>query len=43
MWRYLELLSFESLKTIESWKKEVENGENPRNIKFSLAEEIITR
>ena len=43
MWRYLELLSFESLETIESWKKEVENGENPRNIKFRLAEEIITR
>ena len=43
MWRYLELLSFESLETIKSWKKEVENGENPRNIKFRLAEEIITR
>jgi tyrosyl-tRNA synthetase len=43
MWRYLELLSFESLETIESWKKEVEDGENPRNIKFRLAEEIITR
>jgi len=43
MWRYLELLSFESLETIESWKKEVQNGENPRNIKFRLAEEIITR
>jgi len=43
MWRYLELLSFESLEIIESWKKEVENGENPRNIKFRLAEEIITR
>jgi len=43
MWRYLELLSFESLDTIESWKKEVEDGENPRNIKFRLAEEIITR
>ena len=43
MWRYLELLSFESLETIESWKKEVEIGENPRNIKFRLAEEIITR
>ncbi len=43
MWRYLELLSFESLETIESWKKEVENGENPRNIKFRLAEEIIAR
>ena len=43
MWRYLELLSFESLETIESWKKEVEGGENPRNIKFRLAEEIVTR
>ena len=43
MWRYLELLSFESLETIASWKTEVENGENPRNIKFRLAEEIITR
>jgi len=43
MWRYLELLSFESLETIVSWKEEVINGENPRNIKFRLAEEIITR
>ncbi|HBN58656.1 MAG TPA: tyrosine--tRNA ligase [Gammaproteobacteria bacterium] len=43
MWRYLELLSFESLETIASWKTEIENGENPRNIKFRLAEEIITR
>ena len=43
MWRYLELLSFESLETIASWKEEVVNGENPRNIKFRLAEEIITR
>jgi tyrosyl-tRNA synthetase len=43
MWRYLELLSFESLETIASWKEEVENGENPRNIKFRLAIEIITR
>ena len=43
MWRYLELLSFESIETIESWKQEVKDGENPRNIKFRLAEEIITR
>ena len=43
MWRYLELLSFESLETIASWKQEVEKGENPRNIKFRLADEIITR
>ena len=43
MWRYLELLSFESLETIGSWKREVKDGENPRNIKFRLAKEIITR
>jgi tyrosyl-tRNA synthetase len=43
MWRYLELLSFESMETIESWKLEVDQGENPRNIKFRLANEIITR
>ena len=43
MWRYLELLSFESLDTIANWQKDVENGENPRNIKFLLAAEIITR
>ena len=43
MWRYLELLSFESFETIEFWKTEVEDGENPRNIKFRLAEEIISR
>ena len=43
MWRYLELLSFESPETLDSWKREVKDGENPRNIKFRLAEEIITR
>jgi len=43
MWRYLELLSFQSIETIDDWKVEVENGENPRNIKFRLADEIITR
>ena len=43
MWRYLELLSFKSLETIESWKKEVRDGENPRNIKFRLAGEVISR
>ena len=43
MWRYLELLSYESLETIASWRREVENRETPRNIKFRLAEEIISR
>ncbi len=43
MWRYYELLSFESLETISEYKTAVENGENPRNIKVKLAMEIIER
>lgn len=43
MWRYLELLSFESLTTIAKWRAEVEQGRNPRDIKVLLAQEIVTR
>lgn len=43
MWRYLELLSFESLETLQQWRKEVEEGRNPRDIKVRLAVEIVTR
>ena len=43
MWRYFELLSFRDLGEIEQYKKQVETGTNPRDIKFDLAEEIITR
>lgn len=43
MWRYLELLSFESLQTIQKWREEVEAGRNPRDIKVMLAQEIVTR
>jgi tyrosyl-tRNA synthetase len=43
MWRYLELLSFESLETIARWKKEVAGGRNPRDIKVLLAREIVAR
>ena len=43
MWRYLELLSFESLETLAKWKKEVSGGRNPRDIKVLLAREIVTR
>lgn len=43
MWRYLELLSFEPLTTIASWKEQVADGRNPRDIKVALALEIITR
>lgn len=43
MWRYYELLSFESLQTIESYKLAVEQGENPRSIKVKLALELVAR
>ena len=43
MWRYIELLSFESLATIATWKKEVQDGRNPREIKVIFASEIVTR
>ncbi|BAS68303.1 tyrosyl-tRNA synthetase [endosymbiont of Bathymodiolus septemdierum str. Myojin knoll] len=43
MWRYFELLSFESLQAIANLKQEMNDGRNPRDIKFILAAEIITR
>lgn len=43
MWRYIQLLSFESLQTIESWKRQVAEGANPRNIKVGFAQEIVAR
>lgn len=43
MWRYFELLSFESLEMIEGYKAAVAEGENPRNIKVKLAIELVTR
>ena len=43
MWRYIELLSFESLATIRKWKQEVDAGRNPRDIKVGFAQEIVAR
>ena len=43
MWRYIELLSFESLETIAQWKQDVAAGANPRNIKVRFAQEIVAR
>jgi len=43
MWRYIELLSFESMQTIDDWKQSVANGANPRDIKVRFAQEIVTR
>ena len=43
MWRYFELLSFRPLAQIERFRSDAEHGENPRDIKFHLAEEITAR
>lgn len=43
MWRYIELLSFESLETIAKWKADVATGANPRDTKVRFAQEIVTR
>ena len=43
MWRYFELLSFRPLDEIAGFKQQVEDGANPRDIKFLLCEEIIER
>lgn len=43
MWRYFELLSFRSMEEIDGFKKDCENGANPRDIKIKLAEEIVAR
>jgi tyrosyl-tRNA synthetase len=43
MWRYIDLLSFESATTIASWKQEIEHGANPRDVKVRFAKEIVAR
>jgi len=43
MWRYIELLSFESSTTIQQWKQAVEEGRNPRDIKVKFAQEMVAR
>jgi tyrosyl-tRNA synthetase len=43
MWRYFKLLSFKPMIEIESWRTACEGGENPRNCKVALAQEIVTR
>ena len=43
MWRYINLLSFESLETIAEWKADIANGANPRDTKVRFAQEIVAR
>ena len=43
MWRYIDLLSFHSTETIRTWKRAVEGGRNPRDMKVEFAKEIVER
>ncbi|MDR3480066.1 MAG: tyrosine--tRNA ligase [Burkholderiaceae bacterium] len=43
MWRYYELLSFRSLEEIAGFKRQVEQGGNPRDVKVALGKEIVAR
>jgi tyrosyl-tRNA synthetase len=44
MWRYFGLLSFRSAGEIAGWQRQVaDEGLNPRDIKFKLAEELVAR
>ncbi len=43
MWRYIELLSFEPMRTVRAWRDDVKAGRNPREIKVLFASEIVAR
>ena len=43
LFNYFELLSARSIEEIESMRRSIEEGENPRNIKIALAEEMVAR
>jgi tyrosyl-tRNA synthetase len=43
MWRYFDLLSFSSNTEIARHRQDVEEGKNPRDVKFLLCEEIVER
>jgi tyrosyl-tRNA synthetase len=43
MWRYFELLSFRPLGDIAALRRATEEGRNPRDVKFELAREIVSR
>jgi tyrosyl-tRNA synthetase len=44
MWRYFELLSFRPTSEISEWRRQIgDEGLNPRDVKFKLAEELVAR
>ena len=43
MWCYFELLSFRPLEEVASLRDQVSDGRNPRDVKFELGTELVTR
>lgn len=43
MWLYFQLISFRTLGEIKNFRDKVNDGLNPRDIKFKLAEELVER
>lgn len=43
MWRYFDLLSFRTPEDIERLKRSAGEGANPRDVKFELAVELVSR
>ena len=43
MWRYFELLSFRPKREIDDLYRQVQEGRNPRDVKFELCEELVAR
>jgi len=43
MWRYFELLSFRGSGAIAALRHQVQEGLNPRDVKFQLAQELVAR
>jgi len=43
MWRYLDLLSFRTTAELAALRRQVSEGLNPRDAKFELARELVSR
>jgi len=43
MWRYYDLLSFRDMTEILGFKRDIDEGRNPRDVKVLLAQELVAR